>query len=203
MNDASLAFSEVFGFDVKALPRDSLIGLEPGENAASLKNALARLAVGIEWTTVSGDVTRSVEALLNISMKDVLVGAWDKYRALREHLDRHKTSPGEIIVFPLAEHTIHSEHRPFIEILVNEQVIARVDFEVDIALNFKGANLKIQDGKIIEIRTGSCQGSCTVTCQGGVIFQKDSSTVHLPGSIDLGEGIAIGAAGVDQGSVKR
>ncbi|MCZ6776037.1 MAG: hypothetical protein O7D34_06245, partial [Ignavibacteria bacterium] len=55
----------------------------------------------------------------------------------------------------------------------------------------EGALLKIQDGKIKEITTGSCKGEGSVACEGYEIAKRELKSISLPGTIDLGEGVAI------------
>ncbi len=192
MSDPKHIVSEIFEFSPDHLPRGCLIGIDPGPNASALKNALSHAIRRIDWPGLSGEIGGLVSSMLDIDIKDVLVGAWDKFRSFKAQLAKHKISPGERVLIPLIEHTVHSGYQPKVEILMNEQVIQVIDFDIDLALTFKGACLKVEAGRIVEIRTGTCQGRCTVKCEAFVIFQKDSPTLQLPGSIRLGEGIPIG-----------
>lgn len=91
----------------------------------------------------------------------------------------------------MAEHTIKSEHKPYIEILINDKSVGKIDFNINISLTLKGIILKIRDGKIQEIQTGSCKGKGTIKCENFVILEKETESISLPGSINLGEGIPI------------
>jgi hypothetical protein len=122
-----------------------------------------------------------------------MVKAWNKYRELLKYTDKEKYPPDVSVLVPLAEHTIKSEHKPYIEILINDKSVGKIDFNINISLTLKGIILKIRDGKIKEIQTGSCKGKGTIKCEDLVILEKETESFSLPGSINLGEGIPIAA----------
>ena len=55
----------------------------------------------------------------------------------------------------------------------------------------EGIILKIQEGKIKEITTGTCKGKGTVECENILILERKTRPFCLPGSVSLGEGIPI------------
>jgi hypothetical protein len=73
----------------------------------------------------------------------------------------------------------------------NEKQVGKIEFNIDISLTLKGIILKIRDGRIKEILTGSCKGKGTVRYGNLVITEKETGSFTLPGSIDLGDGIPI------------
>ncbi|MBI4468835.1 MAG: hypothetical protein HY650_05870 [Acidobacteria bacterium] len=120
-----------------------------------------------------------------------MVGAWNKYRPLLKYADRSKYPPEEVALVPLAEHTISSEHHPYVEIMWGEQSLGKLEFGIELEITLEGIVLKNQDGKIKEIKTGTCKVKGTVKYADLVILEKDSEEISLPGPIDLGEGVAI------------
>ena len=110
---------------------------------------------------------------------------------LLKYTDKGKYSPNDIFLVPLAEHTIKSEHKPYLEILINDKSVGRIDFSINVALTLKGFILKIQDAKIKEIQTGTCKGRGTIQCEDIVIMEKETGSFPLPGSITLGDGVPI------------
>ncbi len=194
MSDSKHIVREIFAFSSDQLSLDCVIGDDPGPEASALKYALSRVLKRIDWPGLASEIRDLISSMLDIDIQDVLVGAWDQYRSFKTQLAKHNVSPGERILVPLLEHTVHSGYKPKVEILINEQVIRVIDFDIDLALTFKGACLKVEAGRISEIRTGTCQGSCTVKCEEDfIIFQKDLASLQLPGSIRLGDGIPIGS----------
>ena len=79
--------------------------------------------------------------------------------------------------------------------LLNEERIGEIRFDVTIALIVKGLILKIQGGKILEVKTGSCQGKGTVAIAGETIFERKSEEIALPGVISFDKGKPIEASG--------
>ncbi len=132
--------------------------------------------------------------LLNISLPEVAGAAWNKYQVLRKYADPKQYPPGETIVAPLVTHIITSIHKPYVEMLVGDKPVGRVDFEINLELTLEGVLLSIRGGKIVEMRIGSCQGKGRVSCEGVVIAKREKKPWLLPGAISLKEGIPVGPA---------
>jgi hypothetical protein len=128
-----------------------------------------------------------IEKLLDLELTDIMIGAWSKYRTVREFMENTRNEPDDTFLLPLTEHKISSSHKPYVEILVNEEPLGRVEFSVDIVLNLEGIILKIQDGKIIEIITGSCKGSGSVACEDVTLIERELEEFNMPGSIIIAE----------------
>jgi hypothetical protein len=158
-----------------------------------LKEKVSKGIKEIRWPVTFNEIIKKVEDLLNISLSDIMVTAWNKYRMLLKYTDKKKYSSNETFLVPLAEHTIKSEHKPYIEILINDKSVGKIDFNINISFTLKGIILKIRDGKIKEIQTGSCKGKGTIKCEDLVILEKETESFSLQGSINLGEGIPIAA----------
>ncbi len=191
MNQPPITLNHFFSFHGKELPQNSLSGIESNEKISSLKEAFSREAKGIKWSVAFREMIKKIEDLLNIGVPDIMVKAWNKYSLLLKYSDKKKYSPDETFLVPLAEHTIKSEHHPYLEILINNKPVGKMVFDINIALMLEGIILKIQDGKIKEILTGSCKGKGTIKHGDFVIFEKASGPISLPGTLDLGDGLPI------------
>lgn len=178
-------------FAYQTLPQDAMVRAEAGETVSALRAKLAVDAKDIGWPAALNEIARSTADLLDMAVPEILVAAWNKYRFLRKYLDKDKYPPGETLLVPLAEHTVKSEHHPYLEILLGGQPIGKLTFTVSVALTLKGLTLKIRDGKIKAILTGSCEGQGVLKCEQIVIVEKQRALFSLPGEIDLGEGISI------------
>ena len=77
---------------------------------------------------IEAQIFEKLKDLLAIGIPDILVAAWNKYRILLKYLDREKYPPNESFLVPLAEHSITSEHHPYVEILVNDQPVGKICF---------------------------------------------------------------------------
>lgn len=193
MSNAQITLNQFFSFKEKKFSQDRLAEIGSSETISLLKENILKKAKEIKWSVAFNEIMDKVEDLLNIGIHDIMVCAWNKYRVLLKYLDRKKYPRDETFLVPLAEHTIKSVHHPYIEILVNDKVIGKIKFDISISLKFKGITLKIKNAKIMEILTGTCKGKGTIKCEKFVIIEKETESFSLPGSINLGAGIAIAA----------
>ena len=191
MNKSPITLNQIFSFKGTELSQNRLSAIESNEKISSLKEVFSKEAKGIRWPVAFNEIIKKIEDLLNIGIPDIMVMAWNKYKILLKYSDRKKYSPDETFLVPLAEHTIKSEHHPCIEILINDKMVGKIGFDINISLKLEGIILKIQDGKIKEILTGSCKGKGTINHGDFVMFEKSLEPIQLSGSIDLGEGIPI------------
>ena len=118
--------------------------------------------------------------------------AWRKYGALAEYTDPSRHPPEEVALVPLADHTVRSDHHPYLEVLIDDRPIGKITFDITLAVTLRGFELKLQGGKIKAIQTGSWQGKAGVALEKAVIYEKTLDEIRLPGSIDLGEGLSLG-----------
>ncbi len=183
--------SEITLHQFFALKEDALSTIESSKGMEALKEKIQKESTAIKWPVALNEITKKVGDLLNISVIDIMVKAWNKYRELLKYTDKEKYPPDVSVLVPLAEHTIKSEHKPYLEILINDKAVSRINFDINISVVLKGMILKIQDGKIKEIKTGSCKGKGNVKLEDFVIMEKETESISLPGSINLGEGIPI------------
>lgn len=191
MGASGMTLGRFFEIGEKALPKKRLS--EAGSSAAmsSLKVCLATEAKWIDWPTAFGGVVGKLKELLDIDIVDVMAWGWERYGEIRKYADGEKYPPDETYFVPIAEGAIRSVHRPYVEITINETVKEKVTFDVVFTLSVKGVVLGIQGGRIRQIRTGSCKGKGTVKLGNVLLAEKETEPIELPGSIDLGEGIAL------------
>ncbi len=175
----------------EGLTKGQLSRMESAECVSLIKEKISEVAKEIKWDVALREIVIKIVDLLDIPIPDILAKAWKKYTSLLEYLNKSEFSPDETVLVPLAEHTIESEHHPYIEVLANDVPIGKIEFEIDVALKLKGIVLKVRDRKIKEIQTGECEGSGTVKCENHIILEKKLGGISLPGSIDLGAGISI------------
>ena len=191
MNGGNMDSSEITLHQFFAPKEDALSTIESSKRMEALKEKIQKESTAIKWPVALNEITKKVGDLLNISVIDIMVKAWNKYRELLKYTDKEKYPPDVSVLVPLTEHTIKSEHKPYVEILINEKPVGKIDFNINISLTLKGMILKIQDGKIKEIKTGSCKGKGNVKLEDLVIMEKETESISLPGSINLGDGVAI------------
>lgn len=136
-------------------------------------------------------LVRPLSDLLNVDLRAILVSAWSQSNELAKFLDPEKYPPGETQIVSLTEHTLTSTHQPVLKPYINKVALGQIKFNVLLELTLKGANLKIQDGKIMEATLGSCQGHGSVKYEDYALIEKELQELTLPGTIKLGDGIPL------------
>lgn len=143
------------------------------------------------WGDLSDEIKSRASELLNIPLPDVMIRAWRESGILNKYINSEEYDPEAVIFIELKEHTMSSNHKPYLDIEINQKSIGKINFEINLELIVKGIILKIQDAKIKQIRTGNIKASGTINCEGHEIGKKESEEVDFPGTLDLGEGIPI------------
>ncbi len=179
MNNSSLTLQDVF--------------FTPGEKTAEhngnqwdkLESRIKEEIKGIKWTASAPELTKKAGELLNINIPDILIESWQKEQAIQKLIKESAASPGETFYIELIEHTIKSEHHPYIEIIFKEIPVKKIEFLLFVLFKLKGFVLKIKEGIITEIQTGSCEIEGEFTYQDIKLAKKAFSPLTLPGVIQL------------------
>ncbi len=195
MDNGEITIARVFGYQGKSAAQLKSKALEGAVAVSALKQALEKEAGQIKWPVALEEVVKQVGILLNVPLGAVISTAWNKYRVLMKYSDAEKYSPDETFLVPFAEHTITSKHRPYIDVLIGDRRIGRIDFAIDISLTLKGFIAKVQGGRLREIRVGTCRAKGTIACEDFLLLEKESDSLELPGTINLGEGVPISPRG--------
>lgn len=160
-------------------------GIEAGSQFLAIKEKITREHRQLGWSPVSDLIVEKAGNLLEIDLKDILVGAWKKSEEVLECMNSEDTPPDETRTVALAEHVIRSNHSPRLEVLLNGKPIGEILFHLQLALKLEGFLLIIQGGRIREIRSGVCQGSGLFKCEDIVLLEKKTGPVRLPGTLTL------------------
>ncbi|WP_456383209.1 hypothetical protein [Hydrogenimonas sp.] len=134
---------------------------------------------GRDFDVMDG-IETSMDELLSIDLADIFMKGWKKYGAVTEVLERSKHSPLQKFYIALSEHTIHSSHRPRLEVEVEGVSLPSLIFEIDLDLKLEGFVLEIVDGEMVAIDSGACMAAGRVSCEGVVLYEKRSEKVELP-----------------------
>ncbi len=161
---------------------------------ATLAETVSSAAGPARWQQALSDVAVAIPDLLQVDVSSVLAGAWKKDRELGRFTDPHQYAPDETILVELTTHVVTSQHRPHIDLLVNDQPYGRLDFTVEIALRVEGIVLTIKDGKILKATTGPCTASGRIACAGQTLSARESAPVQLPGTLVFDRPIPIAIA---------
>lgn len=146
---------------------------------------------GINWPAAMPDLMQKTLELFDVEIPELLNIAWNKGTSLQKVLGESRNSPDETQYLELIEHTIESEHHPYIEIQVKNVPIKKIEITVVLLIILKGFILKIREGRIREIQTGSCEIEGRAECLGETIAEKKLELFKLPGSITIADGATV------------
>jgi hypothetical protein len=189
---SSTTLNEFFGISVKGFWDDILGKLQSGGSLSDLKGKMIGHMTPEHWPNVASGLGDKVSELFDVDVGSLLVSAWSKYGELKEYADPKKHSPDETHLVPLGKHTLKVAYSPYLEILFNGRSLSKLVFDVTLALDLEGFVLTIQNGKIMKVRTGTCQGSGKIDYGDRTLLKKSLTKFTLPGTIELGEGISLG-----------
>lgn len=136
------------------------------------------------------DLASKIGELLDIEIPDVLMTSWKKLGELQSVLEESKNSPEATFYVGLAEHTVSSEYRPYIEVRVANAPVKKIEFTLRLLFELKGCILKIREGAIAEAQTGSCDLEAILEYADLALVKKKLSLINLPGSLALSDSLA-------------
>ena len=120
--------------------------LASGPEANQIKAALAKAAPGLPLGTLVEGISKAVQDALDIPVTDVVIGAWQRARDLRAALETTRESPEATALVPLLSHAITSEHRPYVDIVVEGVPLARLVFSVKVEFRLEGVVVRVRQG---------------------------------------------------------
>ncbi len=171
---------------------EQLAKLAQSESFKSLRETLSRKAAGFKLPeSFYEQMFKQVLDLMDLRIPEQMGSAWSRYQELRKYRDPEEYPPDETFLVPLAEHTIHLDYAPSIEALVNDVSLGEVSFAVSLETTLKGAILKIQAGRILEIAVGSCEAKGSIAWEDVTLLERETEPIALPGVMDLEDGILI------------
>ena len=169
-------------------------GTESGKeilDAADLQDQLPDLP-GDGLGGLSGAVVEALRAALDIPCQDLIVKAWGGLEELQDFAeppaeaeDSAAEDAGAEIVKPLASHSIQSEHRPRLEVLLDNVPLGEIEIDLVLSAELEGFVLHIKDGRIVEIATGSISAGGSLAVAGQTLVEAASEPYALPGRVVL------------------
>jgi hypothetical protein len=139
---------------------------------------------------VCDEVGHTADRLLDLDLGDLVAAAWRKHAALRAAGRRTAAAPGTEELVELATHKITSTHRPYVEVFVDDVEVTRVDLQLQLTFVVKGVLAVVRDGRLVAVRTGSCDASAALSCEGVKVASR-KATLDLPAIVRLGSGVSL------------
>jgi len=137
------------------------------------------------------DMLQGLYQALNLPLEDILRTGWASLVELQEYRDQAKHPPGEVNSLRFGKHKITSKHRPIVQVLLNDQEIASLTFDMAVTLHITATTLMIRDGSIWQARGSEVRGEGAVAYKGFTLARAKTRDLQLPGQIDFEEGIPI------------
>lgn len=168
--------------EIFALPEPG--SSEESEGWKKFQEKIGREVKGLKTASMP-DMVAKVRELFDIPIPDIFLTSWTKANVLQNFLAESQKDPETVMELELAEHTINSQHRPHIEVSIQNTPVTRIEFVLRLIFRLKGFVLKIQNGAIKEMRTGSCDARGTLEYKGLVIAEKKLAPISLPGRVSV------------------
>jgi hypothetical protein len=169
--------------------QDLFVSSKADTKIPELKRAVAEHSKMIKWDTLEDVLADKVLEMLDVPLLGVLLSGWKKYREVKELANSDAHSKKQKV--SLAQHTLTSEHHPYLEIRLKGVPVETLNFTVIAKLVLDGFLLTIQDRRITAVQTGSVRGQGSLALESTVILERDFGSIELPGTIKLGEGIPV------------
>jgi len=136
-------------------------------------------------TAVQSDVGNTTTAMLAMTPMDIIVQGWKRYREVGRALEDSRKKPTDPILKALLKHTIKSTHKPYVEIFLDDVSVGKVTFDLLISFDMEGVTLKILNGEIVSIMSGSFQGAIKLSLVGETLGEVKTKRIDLPGTLRI------------------
>jgi len=153
----------------------------------------------IDWPSLAGDIGEKIGEMFDIPLVDLLIGAWNDLRALRDCGDPSRGGAGAHDTVPLVDHDLEASFKPHLDVIVAGMPTARVEFEISAGLELHAVVLVVENGTIRAVRVGFCQATAKVSCHGVTVFERSSRKLDWPGEIALPRPVPLNPAGETRG----
>jgi hypothetical protein len=153
-----------------------------------------RAARGLTESTraaLGAEVTRTVDALLDLDLGALVVAGWKKHAALTSAAEQTRIAPETSAVVSLAEHTVSSCHKPYVDLLAREKRVARVHVELSVRVTVQGLAATVRGGRLVSLTGGSSEISARLAVEDRELAHR-TARADLPLVVRLGNGIPLG-----------
>jgi hypothetical protein len=110
--------------------------------AAAVTSAVQVGLVGapnVDWRAAAAAIGEKIEEMFNINLVELITGAWEDLRELRECADPRKHPPDESITLPLIDHHVDVTVKPYLDVAIGGLPAIRVRFEIAFDIDLQGS----------------------------------------------------------------
>lgn len=130
------------------------------------------------------EIGRMAAGFLDIDITDALAAGWSKNRQLEEARQATAAAPGVEAIVTLATHTLRSNYKPSIDVLVDGTAVTTISVHISLATAIDSAVAVVRDGQITALQAGACTLTATLTCEGVTLAQRQT-TIDLPAALRI------------------
>lgn len=145
----------------------------------------------LDYDALGDGLKKALMTALDIALDDILGQAWSGWHDMRVYADPKKTPPDDVNIVPIATHTIESEYKPEVDVLVQGVKVHTFPFHVSVTLDVQGGDLVVQRGAIQEIRLATLKLGGTIKLRDRTLLKKEVAEVAVPGVMRLARPIPI------------
>lgn len=128
--------------------------------------------------------------LSTVDLAAVLAAGWSHYAALRDAGRATLADPAVSRVVELARHEITSEQHPYVDVLVDEVPVTRVNLQVRLVLVIVGLAATVRAGRLVTLTGGDCEATASFAVEGTTVLSRPWR-LDLPLEVTLGAGIPL------------
>jgi hypothetical protein len=121
---------------------------------------------------VDHQVAAAAHGLIDLDFGDLMVAGWRKQGDLAAAARRTAARPGSSEVVQLASQRISSQHRPFVDLVVNDDHVATVNFQLDIEFLVRALAATVRDGHVVSLDVGGCEVAATLAAEGVQLISR-------------------------------
>lgn len=190
MPDTTISLNQLLALPEQGFPQGIVRSGISGPNVTSLAAALP----GMSWASLESIAHRRFkEELDRVNPMDLFAGAWEKYRLLADAAEQSRS--GETVLVPLAEHSVSTQVRVYVEVQLGPQVFPRIELEITLSLTLKGLIVRVEAERIRAVEAGTCEGYAEIAIKSSPFeWKQEIKPISLPGKMNLGSGIPIASA---------
>jgi hypothetical protein len=149
------------------------------DHGGAVANALTRLST-LGHGLVCGEIGTVADRLLDDDVTDLVARGWERHRAILEARQWTAQFPDAEAVVPLATHANGYSYRPWVDVLVDETPVTRIELSIDLVATIDGAVVTVQGGAISRLRSGRLTVRGALSCEHVEVAER-STTFDLPG----------------------
>jgi len=155
------------------------------DNWKKFKEKISKEIKGVRWTASRIEIFEKIAQLLDIKIPSLFLSSWKKSEEIKKILEESIKSPEEKFEINLSDHTITSEHKPYIEVMFKNVPVYKIEFDLNLSFTLDTFMIKIQNGNISGIAPGVCKAQGTLSWEKIKLLEKKLDPIKLPGSIHI------------------